>query len=361
VNVPASFQLLLAGHDTVQCAYFLAAQRGSEIDFERLGVLKEGLRQSKSRNPMVIPLGGREFLLQPYGSGSGYPCVISNPDCTIEFGEFNHPSFFVTFRSEALWREGAKALHERFLAWAASLGLMPVKPEALSRVDFTFDYQLPALDFNEDAFVSLSAKESRYREDGKLQTVSFGKGDVVLRFYDKIAEIEQQSEKVWLFDLWGRASDVWRIEWQTRKDILRRFGIRTFADLYDSQGDLLRYLAHEHDTLRVPTPDSNRSRWPLHPLWLDLQAQVETLNAQGVYREIDPGAAMNERLMRIAVSVYGYLKRVAAIQRLQHAEDFVSHPQALERLQSLLERVHDPLTWRTDIDKRVDQMRLGQW
>jgi hypothetical protein len=206
VNVPASFQLLLAGHDTVQCAYFLAAQRGSEIDFERLGVLKEGLRQSKSRNPMVIPLGGREFLLQPYGSGSGYPFVISNPDCTIEFGEFNHPSFFVTFRSEALWREGAKALHERFLAWAASLGLMPVKPEALSRVDFTFDYQLPALDFNEDAFVSLSAKESRYREDGKLQTVSFGKGDVVLRFYDKIAEIEQQSEKVWLFDLWGRAS-----------------------------------------------------------------------------------------------------------------------------------------------------------
>ena len=143
-------------------------------------------------------------------------------------------------------------------------------------MDFTFDYHLPALDFTEDHFVSLSAKDSRYREDGKLQTLAFGKGDVVLRFYDKIAEIEQQSEKVWLFDLWGRNTDVWRIEWQIRKNVLRRFGIRTFADLDDGQGDLLRYLAHEHDTVRVPASDSNRSRWPLHPLWVDLQAQIET-------------------------------------------------------------------------------------
>ena len=313
MSTSADFALLLSGHDTVQCAYFLSTQSGSEIDFERLGVQKEALRQSKSRDPLVISLGSREFLLHPYGSSSGYPFVISNPDCTIEFGEFNHPSFFVTFRSEALWREGAKALHERFLAWAESVGLHVVKPEGLSRVDFSFDYYLPTVDFTEDAFVSLSAKDARYREDGKLQTLSFGKGDVVLRFYDKVAEIAQQSEKVWLFDLWGRASDVWRIEWQIRKDILRRFGIRTFADLDDSQGDLLRYVAHEHDTLRVPSADSNRSRWPLHPLWVDLQSKIETLNAQGVYREIDPSAAMNERLMRMAISVYGYMKRIAAI------------------------------------------------
>jgi hypothetical protein len=55
------------------------------------------------------------------------------------------------------------------------------------------------------------------------------------------------------------------------------------------------------------------------------------------------------------------LKRIAAIQRLQHAQEFVSQPEALQRLEQLLNRVHDPLPWRTDIDKRVDQMRLGQW
>ena len=55
----------------------------------------------------------------------------------------------------------------------------------------------------------------------------------------------------------------------------------------------------------MTTGDSNRSRWPLHPLWVDLLAQIETFDCQGVYREIDAQAALNERLMRIAVSVYG--------------------------------------------------------
>lgn len=46
------------------------------------------------------------------------------------------------FRSEALWRDGRAELHYRFLHWAEGLGLEATEPEGLSRVDFTFDYQL---------------------------------------------------------------------------------------------------------------------------------------------------------------------------------------------------------------------------
>lgn len=42
-------------------------------------------------------------------------------------------------------------------------------------------------------------------------------------------------------------------------DILRRFGIRTFDDLLAGQGDVLRYLAHEHDTLRISSDDSKHT------------------------------------------------------------------------------------------------------
>jgi len=352
---------LLFGHDTVQCAYYLQADSGSGIDFEVLSRVREEARHSKAREPKVVRINGMGLLVEPSGSKSGYPFILSNADFRIECGEYNVPSFFVTFRSEALWREGAQALHERFMAWAISLGFKDERPESLSRVDFTFDYSVPYVDFDEDSFVSLSSKDATHREHGKAQTFQLGRDDIVLRVYDKIAEIKQQSNKVWFFELWGQETDVWRIEWQTRKDILRRFSIRTFADLNDLQGDLLRYLAEEHTTLRLKSEDSNRSRWSLHPLWVDLQAQIKTLSAMGVYREVDGLGVLDERLMRMAVSINGYLKRIAAISCLRDGEDFMSQPAAMERLRRLLVKVHDPLDWRQDVAKRIQHMQLGRW
>lgn len=354
-------RLLLFGHDTIQCAYYLRADQGSGIDFERLAIEREVARAAKFREPVVVQLGNLGFLLEPGGSKSGYPFIINNPDFRIEFGEYNVPSFYVTFRSEALWREGVQALHAKFMAWATSLGFMAYRPEGLSRVDYTFDYSLPAIDFDEDSFVSLSSKDAKHREHGKPQTFQFGRDDIVLRVYDKIAEIKQQSSKVWFYDLWGQQADVWRIEWQTRKDVLRRFAIRTFADLHDQQGDLLRYLAEEHTTLRVKAEDTNRSRWVLHPLWLDLQAQIRQLNGTGIYRNVDELGVLNERLMRMATSINGYLKRIAAIRCLQHDKPFMSHGDALQHLHSMLATVHDPLDWRQDVEKRIQHMRLGRW
>ena len=86
--------------------------------------------------------------------------------------------------------------------------------------------------------------------------------------------------------------------------------------------------------------------------------QIETFDCQGVYRDIDPQAALNERLLRMAVSIYGYLKRIAAITSLQKAEDFVSLPAALERLEGLVRRVHDPLTWKVDVEAKRTQTRF---
>ena len=68
-----NFRLLLQGYDTIECAYFLIPGQHCLIDFEALSLEREILRQQKSRDPKVIELGGVEYLLQPYGSNSGYP------------------------------------------------------------------------------------------------------------------------------------------------------------------------------------------------------------------------------------------------------------------------------------------------
>jgi hypothetical protein len=300
-----------------------------------------------------------ELLLAPHGSGSGYPLVLTNRDFRIECGEFNVPSFYVTYRSEALWRDRAEILHQRFLTWAERIGYAPAKPETLSRVDFCFDYHLAKVDFDEDSFVSVAQKDSQHRSNGSVQTFTFGRDDVVLRVYDKVAEIREESDKTWMFKIWGEDRDVWRIEWQVRKNVLRRFGIRTYSDLNDLAGDLLRYLATEHDRLALKTPDRNRSRWPLHPLWRDLQEQIQDFDAQGVYRVVDPTLAIAERILRLGISLNGNLKQLAALRCVQRGEDRMSHESAQDELRALLRRVHEPFSWVADVGKRIKFIRLG--
>src|SRR5262249_55834569 len=143
-----SFRLLLSGLDTVQAAYYLVATR-TTFSFDRLMEEKERLRAGGTRDPKVVEIGEWTFVLRPYGSGSGYPLVLEHPHFTMECGKHNSPGFFVTFRSQALWEHGALALHDAFLKWADAVDLVPnrMEAESLSRVDFSFDYSLPAIDF----------------------------------------------------------------------------------------------------------------------------------------------------------------------------------------------------------------------
>lgn len=361
MNSP-SFHLLLSGHDTIECAYYLALFEGAcLLDYEALAVQKEELRQSKSRKPKPVQLGCEEFMLASHGTGSGYPFLIENDAFSIQFGEFNKPNFFVTYRSVALWHQGAQGLHERFLRWAESVRLRPYRPESLSRVDFTFDYYLPVIDFDQDGFVSQADKDAQHRKHGKIQTFRFGTGDIVLRIYNKCDEINETSHKTWLYELWGIDHDAWRIEWQVRKQVMHMVGIRTFESLQERQGDLLRLLVTQHTSLRTKTEDSNRSRWPLHPLWLDLTDQVNKMEGLGVVRELDMAGLLDERMMRITISMYGYLKRVAAIDCLQTGEEKAYVDETFERLKRLVDDVHDPLTWQQDVKRRMTEMRLGEW
>ena len=359
-----TFQHLLSGHDTIECAYYLAPNGRAGLDFEHLELQKEELRRSKSRKSKTKPirLGSEEFLLAGHGTSSGYPLLIENDVFSIQFGEFNKPNFFVTYRSIALWHFGAFALHERFLAWADSVGFEPYCSESLSRVDLTFDYQIPEIDFDEDHFISQAQKDSQYRKNGKIQSFRFGSDQVVLRIYNKTDEIEESSQKSWFYDLWGTDEQVWRFEWQVRKEVLKLLGIRTFLDLQERQGDLMRILVDQHTSLRTPTEDSNRSRWPLHPLWQHLTEQARQMEGLGVIRELDMQGLLDERLMRIVVSLYGYMKRVAAIHSLQNDPSKVpSLAAAVGYLSKQLHLVHDNLSWESDVERRMTEMRLGEW
>jgi len=117
-----NFEYLIQGFDTLQCAYYLGSRNRRGINFELLGREKEEIKQTKTKEPKRIRLGKSDFLLHPFGSSSGYPIIISNEDFKIEMGEFNNPNFFVTFRSQGIWRSSVLDLHDRFIEWAESVG-----------------------------------------------------------------------------------------------------------------------------------------------------------------------------------------------------------------------------------------------
>ncbi len=355
------FKLLIHGMDTVQCAYYLQRTSAGCIDFQVLAEKKESIRLSKKRDPLPIDLGNSEFLLSPYGSSSGYPIIISNADFKIEMGQYNSPNFFVTYPSEALWRESAFVLHQKFLEWAESAGYIQYRNESLSRIDYCFDYKLPCIDFDEDSFLSYATKDCKHRENRTAQTFAFGQGDIYLRVYDKIAEIKQQSDKVWFYKLWGENDDVWRIEWQVRKPILKQFRIFTFQDLDEKQGALLHYMAYEHDTLREKGEDSNRSRWPLHPLWIDLQKKIDELYQLPAFRISGGSEILEERLRRMEISIHGYMKRAAAIYCIQKGVEKISFEETMKNISEGIRKIYEPLVWKMDVEKRRKEMLLGKW
>ena len=356
-----TFRHLISGFDTIECAYYLIASDDYKLDFIELAAQKESMVRAKVTKPKPIQIGSEEFLMASHGTGSGYPFVIENDAFMIQFGEFNRPNFFVKFRSIALWHVGALALHQRFLAWANSVGMMPYQPERLSRVDYAFDYYLPELDFDEDNFVSIAQKDTQHRKNNQVQTFDIGADLVKLRVYNKVDEINEKSKKTWFFKLWGMDQDVWRIEWQIRKDQLRKLGISSFESLDERQGDLLRLLSKEHTTLRIKSNDSNRSRWAMHPLWDDLIQQVNQMDGLGVVRDLNKRDLLDQRLTFIAISVYGYVKRVAAIDALYTGSDKSYMDEAFTHLQNIITEIHDPLSWQQDVDRRAKEMRLGEW
>lgn len=68
-------------------------------------------------------------------------------------------AFPIANRSTPIVWKGAKTMHEDFLRWADSLGLVAVRSEGLSRCDFAFDFHLPEIDFDEDSFFTTANKD----------------------------------------------------------------------------------------------------------------------------------------------------------------------------------------------------------
>lgn len=348
-------EVLLSGIDSLYVSFYID---GLGIDWEDMAFRKEEA-QHERREFVTITIGDREWALMPRGRHP-YTYVLRRPEVTISLAERMQPRCLAQFHSEALWTEGPEKLVASLRDWFRSVGTLEIQPESMSRVDWAFDVAPIVADFLPDHVLTRAVKDATWRSGGAVQTMQFGKGHIVLRIYDKVAEIEEQSGKAWLYDLWGRKEGVWRIEFQIRRERLKEAGIATLDDLRSFEGDLLAHLSDRYASLRIPTADSNRSRWPLHPMWQAVRVAISALGREGLLKCFDPDTPLAYAEDRSLKSITGMLKNLGGIRTMRAQRDApMSLPELLQWLAVKLPKQMPAELWNEEVQTRVDKRRLG--
>lgn len=199
------------------------------------------------------------------------------------------PNALASINSETLWRYGveqAVALVAAEVEWYGGT-LEGVKP---SRCDLAADFHVPgglSLDYLLARRCPKHLKSKQYLNGDRLESFYQGADGAPLlcRIYDKGAEVLVEGVKLWFREVWkGREiREIWRVEFQVRREVLKELGIDTVPDLLAKQAAFWTYLTRDWFTLREPD-NKNPSRRTVSPFWRAVQASVGAAAARGLVR-----------------------------------------------------------------------------
>lgn len=274
---PETFQALRYGVDSLYLSYpgVLA-----EYWDHKLADLKEQA-QSESEGQQALAqvvIGDHLFEVRDKGCGR-FSYVLVDNCYHIQASNRRSkklPLAYVQISSEYLSAVGVEQAEQSLRFIVNTLGL--VKELAnISRVDlfvdFCADLRMEAFNPLESWVTHTQSIDLHYRF-GQFSGWSFGMGGHIgARLYDKTLEVEKKSHKFFLHDLWRAAgwdgkSQVWRMEFEAKRDVLKELGIYKLDHLLQLQSALWLYLTQDWLRLAVPSStDNNQTRWLNHPLW----------------------------------------------------------------------------------------------
>lgn len=245
IRHPANVKNILAsGVDSLVISMGISWK--NESFFTVLDDLKEKAKQYSLDYPGNINHFNHEevfpFLIKPNGT-KGFSWILTGADFTYKIANSaqpgSRPNGMIEFRSEALWRLGAADALKIALGIIEANGGRIIEAK-LSRVDLCLDFLMPENRWSQDLTeyaVTRATDFGTYKKNKTLTGIRIGKGVISARLYDKPLEIEQQSKKYWMFDIWGieevpPRKKIIRIEFQLRREVLKELGLKTAEDLF---------------------------------------------------------------------------------------------------------------------------------
>jgi hypothetical protein len=210
------------------------------------------------------------------------------------------PMAYVQVRSRYLAHKDPGAIENHLRSVLRCFG----EPEApkVSRVDLFFDFA-SAVDmegWKREAWVTKASAVHQYAEDATFTGWSIGAGSALMaRLYLKSLEC-RKTGKDYLLDLWKRAgwdgeTPVWRLEFEFRREVLAQLKLASLPEVMDNLDGLWSYATTDWLKLcQVNPADRTRSRWPLHPLWLELAAVDWRSKGGPLTREFRPATVPSD-------------------------------------------------------------------
>ncbi len=280
-NESSSPLILASGFDTLNLA--IDVHWKNTDFFDLLTRAKDQAKETRKDVPIEIPSDSKNYHwnvnVKSHGT-NGYEWLIGNKEFTLKIGAWRQPhckpSILAEIRSEALWHLGAEsALQNIILLLLAQGGTkILIKP---SRVDLCADVLML-----EDSWGTNLLDYARTRSTyiathfshRKLTGISIAKGAISARLYDKPLEIQEQSNKFWMYDIWGLSEvpegrKVIRVEYQLRREMLGQLAINTIDDLFLHYDKIWAYCTQKW--LKFQTPGKHHTQRKILPWWKTLQ------------------------------------------------------------------------------------------
>mgnify|MGYP000432233338 CR=1 FL=1 len=164
------------------------------------------------------------------------------------------------------------------------------KPSTVSRLDLCMDFTcLPSFDIEHIDIKHWKTRASQidqFYNHKALTGWRIGKGAIMGRIYNKSLEIKKSRKDylkpLWEINGWDEVTNVWRIEFQFRREFLANVNLLHPNDITDLSPSLWKYATTQWLQLVQPTSDKNESRWPKHPAWLEISAACTNTECQAV-------------------------------------------------------------------------------
>ncbi|ARJ65502.1 hypothetical protein WV31_07465 [Magnetospirillum sp. ME-1] len=330
----------------------------------------------EARRPTLVEWRGQSFHVAESGAKGGYAYRCdTGPEGAVWFFSRNQKAdqwnIRVSARSAWLATKGFGRVRVEMYEFLEAIGA-DVMAEAIARVDYAVDVRaadLPGFVLDPTAFVMHShTSRADHAEDidihgvsGRYTSVTVGKmpGRQII-VYDKTKEVAARQKAEWPV-IWAASMEkqgmeplaegerVYRVEMRAGKAHLKeRWGIATWADLDAKLGDLFA-LALADIRYCMPSADSNRARWAIHPLW----AAVTEAVAGDLFEMTSgarPGVVKEVRRAALAQTMSAMILGLLASWSLATGADAREVPPAVQGMaESYIEQ--QPKDFRTKIDR----------
>lgn len=278
--------ILAFGVDTLELNFGVSEYKKPDKFIELNEAKKEAVSAGyKSRLGVPIVWFDQDFMVQARGSTGGYTFLLKNGDIEIQTmpdvrGGKPSPELRVIFRSPYLWCMGEVPAYNQVIEYLNQWCF--IEYCNVSRVDMCVDMVmlLPAINRKNQVVTLLRDKSLFYGVDfqrGQRETgYQFGRGNTACRFYDKTYEIAMKGNEhmltVWTENGWDGKSPVSRLEFQLRRESLRRFDKKMdFVTFQDRKADIWAYMTDKHIRIIEPGSATRKERAKVTEYWKDFQ------------------------------------------------------------------------------------------